>query len=113
MLQFYFNTAIFLFVDNEAPKLVCKDDQSFQTDEGEPTAIVQREEAIRVSDNSGSVSHVSCNPQLGTNFSIGLTAVSCEAVDESGNRAKCSFQVNVTGTIFTYCLFLSQIFSVI
>ena len=87
-------------VDNEAPLLACNDDQSFQTAEGEPTAMVKREEAIRISDNSGSIAHVSCIPQLGTNFSIGQTEVSCEAVDGSGNRAECSFQLNVIGTIF-------------
>ena len=90
--------------------LVCNEDQSFQTDEGEATAMVKREEAIKISDNSGSISHIACTPQLGTNFSIGQTEVSCEAVDGSGNRAECSFQLNVIGTIFVYCLNLFEIF---
>ena len=51
----------------------------------------------KASDNSGNVSRVFCNPQSGTNFTIGQTTVICEAVDGSGNRAACSFQVNVTG----------------
>ena len=60
------------------------------------TAMVEWE-GPKASDNSGNVSHIICNPQSGTNFTIGQTDVICEAVDGSGNRASCSFQVNVTG----------------
>ena len=49
------------------------------------------------SDNSGAISHVTCDLQSGANFTIGETVVLCEAVDGSGNKAECSFQVNVTG----------------
>ena len=48
------------------------------------------------SDNSGNVS-VTCDPESGTNFIIGQTPVTCEAVDGSGNKASCSFQITVTG----------------
>ena len=58
------------------------------------------------SDNSGNVSHLTCDRQSGTNFTIGQTTVTCEAVDWSGNRAECSFQVNVTGTSFTQAFFI-------
>ena len=54
-------------------------------------------ESPKASDNSGNVSQIICDPQSGTNFIIGQTNVICEAVDGSGNRAACSFQVNVTG----------------
>ena len=50
-----------------------------------------------VSDNSGIVVYVSCNPQSGIDFNIGQTVVTCQAVDGSGNRAECSFDVNVKG----------------
>ena len=89
-------TFMFVFVDNEPPSLVCPDNQSVQTDQGKSTVVVEWDEA-NVSDNSGTVAHVSCNQQSGTNFSIGETVVTCKAVDKSRNRAECSFQVNVTG----------------
>ena len=54
-------------------------------------------EGASVSDNSGIVVQVVCDPQLGTDFHIGQTVVTCQAVDGSGNRAECSFQVYVTG----------------
>ena len=64
-------------------------------------------EDLTVSDNSGKVS-VTCDLQTGTEFSIGLTKVKCEAVDESGNTDVCSFQVNVTGNSFLRFLTISQ-----
>ena len=66
------------------------------TDNGLDTAIVLWD-GPKISDNSGNVSHVICNLQSGTNFTIRKTPVICEAFDGSGNRAECSFQVNVMG----------------
>ena len=51
-----------------------------------------------VTDNFGKVAHITCNPPSGTNISIGETNVTCEVVDGSGNKAGCSFQVDVKGT---------------
>ena len=56
--------------------------------------------AGNASDNSGNVSHLTCDRQSGTNFTIGQTTVTCEAVDGSGNRAECFFLVVVTGNMF-------------
>ena len=69
---------------------------SFQTEKAKPTAVVEWKQA-RASDNSQISPQVSCNLQSGTNFNIGRTNVTCEAVDGSGNRAECSFQVDVIG----------------
>ena len=90
MFQLYFEIA-----DNETPSLECFDDQSVLTDDGKPTAMVEWEDP-HASDNSGNVS-VTCDPQSGTNFTIGQTSIICEAVDASGNRAQCSVQVIVAG----------------
>ena len=79
----------------EAPVITCVS-KSVNTDNGLDTASVLWD-GPKVSDNSGNVSHVICDPQSGTNFTIGETSVICEAFDGSGNRAECSFQVNVTG----------------
>ena len=80
----------------EAPVITCVSNQTVDTGKGRDTAIVEWEDS-KASDNSGNVSRVICNPQSGTNFTIGQTTVICEAFDGSGNRAACSFQVNVTG----------------
>ena len=87
-----------LYLDNEPPNVRCVEDQSRATDEGKPTAMVEWEPPV-VSDNSGNVS-VTCDPKSGTNFTIGQTPVTCAAVDGNGNRAVCSFSVNVTGKYF-------------
>ena len=39
---------------------------------------------------------VSCTPQSGTTFAIGVTTVRCSAVDAAGNRANGQFNVSVT-----------------
>ena len=100
------------FEDNEAPNIKCSEYLSIPTDKGKPTAKVNLKGAT-ASDNSGNVPRVSCNPQLGTNFHIGHTTVTCEALDGSGNRAECSFQFRVIGTMFVFCLFLSEILTLI
>ena len=87
-----------LYLDNEAPNVSCVENQSRATDKGKPTAETKWELPV-ASDNSGNVS-VTCDPMSGTNFTIGQTPVTCESVDGSGNRAFCSFSVNVTGKYF-------------
>ena len=84
-----------LYLDNEAPNVSCVENQSKATDEGKPTAVVKWELPV-ASDNSGNVP-VTCDPESGNNFTIGQTPVTCAAVDGNGNRAVCSFSVNVTG----------------
>ena len=86
---------IYFFIDSESPKVICREDLSVQTDEGKPTATVIWNDTF-VSDNSGNVS-VTCNPQSGSEFTIGHTTIICKAVDGSKNEAACSFHVNVTG----------------
>ena len=93
--------------DNEIPKLECID-QSVPTDEGKPTAMAVWKDPI-VSDNSGIVS-VTCDAQSGVTLTIGETTVTCEAVDGSGNRAQCSFQVIVKGK-FSYSIIPQMLIS--
>ena len=51
-----------------------------------------------VTDNSEDEVDIVCHPPSGTNVSIGQTQITCEAVDGSGNKAGCNFQVNLRGT---------------
>ena len=89
------------FVDREAPNVICANDQSVQTDDGKPTAVVVWAEG-QARDNSGNVSRLVCDRQSGTNFTIGKTTVNCEAIDGSENRAECSFKVIVIGICFMH-----------
>ena len=86
----------FFSIDVEDPVITCVSNQSVSTDNGMDTAMVVWN-GPKASDNSGNVSRVICDPQSGTNFTIGQTNVICEAVDDSGNKAACYFQVNVNG----------------
>ena len=97
------------FVDEEAPKVFCADDQSIETDNGKPAAVVEWAE-VTARDNSGNVSRLVCDRQSGTNFAIGETTITCQAFDQSGNRAECSFQVMVIGNCFMerYCFLCSM-----
>ena len=82
--------------------MICTADQSVQTDNGKPTAVVVWAEG-KANDNSGKVSRLVCDRQSGTNFTIGKTTVTCEAFDGSGNSAECTFQVIVTGSLLVLC----------
>ena len=86
-----------ILLDDETPVIACTENQFVNTNYGKNTAMVEWEDS-KASDNSESVS-VICNPPSGANFTIGRTSVTCEAVDGSGNKAECSFQVYVTGNI--------------
>ena len=81
--------------DSKAPKLTCFTYQSRATDEGKRTTMVIWEDPP-ASDNSGIVT-VTCNLQSGIILTLGHTPVTCEAVDDSGNKAICSFPVYVGG----------------
>ena len=87
-------TSLYL-TDSETPNLKCISNQSSLLDGKQPTKIVIWE-GPHASDNSGNVS-VTCDPHVGSNFTIGQTIVTCNASDGSGNRAECYFRVNNTG----------------
>ena len=48
-------------------------------------------------DNSGLTLTVTCNAENGSQFEIGETEVMCQALDQAGNQAACSFAVDVVG----------------
>ena len=87
------------YLDDEVPLMTCVKNQSRNIDEGQETATVVWENPI-AADNSGFISNVVCTPRSGSHFTIGETIVTCEAIDKSGNRANCSFQVIVTAIVF-------------
>ena len=82
-----------MFTDTEEPQVNCNVNQTFLTNEDNNAVIVIWDNPT-ASDNSGKVT-VTCDPSSGSTFPTGHTQVMCEAVDVNGNRAECSFQVNV------------------
>ena len=92
--------------DAEKPQITCVEQIKTARDVGFTTAMVTWEKPD-ATDNSGNVSDVICNPLSGTEFGIGQTIVTCEAVDESKNKGECSFQVEVTG-VYQPILILSM-----
>ena len=83
-------------IDDEPPNITCIADMEVGTDTGKPTAVVEWQKPT-TTDNSGDIVNITCSPESGTEFTIGQTNVTCEAVDMSGNRAACSFNVSITG----------------
>ena len=89
--------------DNEAPIITCSGNVSGTVDPGSavgtvywptlPTAndTVDGPLAVKCRDDSGRI------VDSGDEFPVRITTVTCEASDNSGNRARCSFEVTVTG----------------
>ncbi|XP_072041427.1 hyalin-like [Amphiura filiformis] len=81
--------------DNEDPVWVsCPANQTTNTDSGKPTTFIIWQIPI-ATDNSGVSLTVMCDPASGTDFVIGITNVTCTAVDEFRNVNNCSFYVDV------------------
>ena len=74
----------------------CPTNQSLETNPGLPTAVAVWQDP-NVTDNSGDMPNVTCNPVSGSKFPIGQTLVTCEAVDGNSNNNKCIFQLEVKG----------------
>lgn len=77
----------------DAPKLTCAEGLSRSTVNS--TGMTVTFEMPVVTGGEGSVS-VSCSPESGTTFPIGLTPVTCTATDTLSRTATCSFSVNVS-----------------
>ena len=88
----------------------CPANQTSITEPGQDTAVVVWSEPI-ATDNSNKEPDITCNPKSGTRFPIGKTMVNCTAEDNSGNKAECSFFVDIRGkslqvTIFAISLII-------
>ncbi|XP_070545132.1 serine-rich adhesin for platelets-like [Ptychodera flava] len=79
--------------DIESPSIDCPQNIDTNTNTGMPSVSVTWS-IPSASDNSGNVS-VSSSHDPGSDFIIGVTDVSYEAVDPSGNKDSCSFTVRV------------------
>ena len=52
---------------------------------------------LQATDNSGQSPTVTCSTGSGSYFEIGITEVTCQAVDPYGNQAMCLFIVKIEG----------------
>ena len=88
---------IYPFVDSESPSIICPGDIVQATDPGRYIAIVTWEDPI-ITENSGKPPTVLVSPESGSDFPAGNSTVLVFAEDEQGNRANCTFNVEVIGT---------------
>ena len=87
-----------LFTDKEAPVIECPANQTVKTEPNQAHASVFWT-APQVTDNSQQIAiiTVTCGNESGSQFEIGKTEISCQAVDAAGNQATCTFAVKVEG----------------
>ncbi len=83
--------------DTIPPVITCPGDITLQAELGECTAEVTWTTPV-VTDNCGD-STVTCSFLSGETFPVGLTTVTCTAIDSSGNVATCDFDVTVLENI--------------
>jgi hypothetical protein len=81
--------------DAQPPTFVCPGTAFGAAPEGGFEAVVAYPPPT-ASDNCPGVT-VECSPASGGTFPVGLTAVTCTATDAAGNKATCSFDVDVSG----------------
>ena len=85
-----------LFSDNEAPVITCPVNQTINTELSQAHATVIWTD-LQVTDNSGQIPTITCDHESGSQFAIGKNEVICQAVDPAGNKATCTFTVEIKG----------------
>ena len=87
----------YLYLDIEDPTIIsCPANQTKDTAPGLSTAVAVWAD-LQATDNTGVTPTVTYSLESGSQFEIGQTEVICEARDPSGNKAFCSFTIDVTG----------------
>ncbi|XP_030830190.1 uncharacterized protein LOC588928 isoform X5 [Strongylocentrotus purpuratus] len=81
-------------IDNQAPNITCPANIVNVTDPGLAVGSVSWSDAV-ARDNTGSLS-VSPDIASGSNFTVGVTTVTYNTTDPSGNPATCSFTVTIS-----------------
>ena len=86
-------------IDTEAPSVICPPYQMVETDPTKSTTMVVWTAPL-ATDNSKLIPAVTCNKQNGSQFGIGASKITCQALDLAGNQATCFFVVDVAGKCF-------------
>jgi len=79
--------------DNQKPSVMCPSRITEATEAGKPYATITYESSA--ADNSGHDLSSTCSLASGSQVTIGLTAVTCNATDSSGNTGVCGFDITV------------------
>lgn len=82
-----------IVLDNVPPIITCPSNITQNNDPGQCGAVVNY--SVSVSNNCPGTVNTICSPAPGSYFPIGTTAVTCLAIDPSGNNALCTFSVTV------------------
>lgn len=83
--------------DTQAPLIICPANVTIVPSSGQTSAVVNYPPPT-VTDNLPGATVV-CSPLSGSSFPPGTTTVTCTATDARGNKASCSFIVNVGGPL--------------
>jgi hypothetical protein len=83
--------------DTQAATITCPASITTSNTPGQCSAVVTYPPPT-VSDNCSNVGTPVCNPASGSSFSKGITTVTCNVADASGNNASCSFTITVNDT---------------
>ena len=84
------------FTDNEDPVIACPANETVNTEPNHSYATAAWADP-QVIDNSGQIPTITCDDESGSQFTIGETEVSCQAVDPAGNQATCTFTIKIKG----------------
>jgi gliding motility-associated-like protein len=90
--------------DNEQPEIICPADIAVSNDPGMCGAIVTFSDPT-VIENCGTTTLIQTEgPASGSEFPVGVTTITYEATDGSGNVISCSFTITVNDTEFPVIL---------
>ena len=81
--------------------ITCPVNQTINTEPSKAYASVSWTDP-QVTDNSGQIPTITCDAESGSQFDIGETGVTCQAVDPTGNQETCTFTVKIKGKQFTF-----------
>lgn len=90
----FFNITV---VDADAPVITCPANVDAAPQAGQTSAVVNFPPPT-VTDNLPGTTFA-CSPTSGSTFPVGVTPVTCTAIDANGNRSSCSFNVSVGGAV--------------
>jgi hypothetical protein len=82
-------------MDQELPALTCPSSQTAECTEPNGAAVSF---SATAGDNCSGVIFLSCAPPAGSTFTLGVTADTCIATDNAGNKSTCNFTVKVVDT---------------
>lgn len=87
-----------LVLDENEPEITCQDDITVENDPGLCGAVVNYDPPTATDECSAVTITLISGPASGDVFPVGVTTVTFEAADASGNTATCSFDVLVEDT---------------